>query len=108
MHEDYQLDPKIPMYNSMVISKRLAKERMVKKLFAIGYQLGYGEGRTEEEKQMGKSALVKKRLNEWLLSSHSRVHRLIDDMSHDDLCLVVTQFVEYQKHHFKSINKIQL
>lgn len=73
------------------------KTRMIRKLFAIGYQMGYGNPTTAAEARMSKSAIAKIHLNRWLLSDKSCVRKEMHEMTHKELRKVITQFEQVYK-----------
>lgn len=79
------------------------KTRMIRKLFAIGYQMGYGNPTTAAEARMSKSTVAKIHINRWLLSDKSCVQKQMDEMTHKELRQVITQFEQVYKDFLKRL-----
>lgn len=80
-----------------------SKARMVRKLFALGYDMGFGNPKTPGEMRMDRTRVCRNNLNKWLLSDKSAVRKTFDKMSHDELTKVVTQFTEVYKDFLRKV-----
>ena len=76
---------------------------MIRKLLALGYQMGYDKPNNATELKMKQWEVNKKHINAWLLSDHSAVRKEMDEMTHKELTIVVTQFTKVYNDFLKRL-----
>lgn len=69
-----------------------SKGRMIRKLLALGYQMGYDKPTAPEEESMRQAEVCKLHVNRWLLSEKSKYKKPMEEMSYRELVKSVTQF----------------
>jgi hypothetical protein len=80
------------------------KTRMIRKLLAIGYQMGFDKPQNDTEQyRMKRSDVNKLHVNRWLLSEKSAVRKEMDEMTHKELSKAVTQFEQVYKDYLTRI-----
>lgn len=80
-----------------------SKARMVRKLFALAYNMGFDKQETPAEQRMDRQRVCRNNLNKWLLSDKSTVRKTFDKMSHSELTKAVTQLTEVYKDFVKKL-----
>lgn len=80
-----------------------SKARMIRKLLALGYQMNYHLPKTQAERRMRGWEVCKLHVNRWLLSEHSAVRMEMDEMTHKQLTVVITQFERVYRDYLKRL-----
>jgi hypothetical protein len=80
--------------NDIETKKRLAeqKDRLVKKMLWLGYQMGYDMPESPAEKMMEKSRLCLNHVNRWCKSEKCAIRKTLRGYSVPELAQVVSQF----------------
>jgi hypothetical protein len=80
------------------------KSKMIRKILALGYNMGYDKPETTTENfKMKKWEVNKAHVNRWLLSEKSSVRKALDDMTYSELVKALTQFEQVYKDYLKRI-----
>ena len=80
-----------------------SKDRMRKKLFALGYNMQWQVPQSQAEVTMQPWARVKKRINAFLLSDKSPVKKLLDELTTTELTTVITVFEKMYRDYLKKV-----
>ena len=67
------------------------KDKMIKKMLYIGYQMGYDQPR-EGQEHIERKALNKQNVEAWCMSKHCMIHKKLKEYSVDELTKVLSQF----------------
>ena len=79
------------------------KSRMVRKLLAMGYSMGWDKPQTASEVGMDRKQLCWQHVNGFFTSDKSVVKKPIDKMTASELRQAITQFQKIQSDFFKKI-----
>lgn len=80
-----------------------AKNRMVRKLLALGYEMKYDKPESPAEERMERWRVNQNHVNRFFKSEKSAVKKNIENMTHDELAKAITQFELIYKDYLKKI-----
>lgn len=95
--------PSVPEKEQVRQRYSQGKKSMVRKLFYLAYQMGWGKPTSPEEVQVRPAMLCKLSLNRWLMSDKSAVRKEVDNLSHSELVKVTTQLEIVYRDYLKRI-----
>jgi hypothetical protein len=94
----------VPTQNTVRILYAQGKQRMVRKLLALGYNMHYQRPETQEEHTMPAWKVCMKHVDRWLLSEKSQVRKRMNDMTYRELRQAVTQFQIVHDHYQQNVH----
>lgn len=80
------------------------RDRMVKKLFALAYEMGFDIPK-EDQSGMDRKALCKKNLQAWIMSKHCSVNKPLNELTTHEVWKVLGQFEQVNKHFKKEYQR---
>jgi hypothetical protein len=84
---------------------KVQKAKMVKKMLYLAYEMGYGEPRTDIEKNLDRKQLCWNHLQAWVKSDKCSVRKTIERMSVDETRSVLTQFEQVYKSFLEAYKR---
>jgi hypothetical protein len=90
---------------SAYVEAQQAKSKMIRKMLALGYDMGYGEPRSDAERHMERKRRCWVHVEQWCKSSHCKVKKTLKRMSVEELTQVLTQFQAVHKHFMNEYAK---
>jgi hypothetical protein len=80
----------------------LSRDKMVRKLFYLAYEMGYDQPRSDIQHLMDRKEVVKQNLQGWLSGKHCKINRDLNQYSNDELRVVLSQFEAVHKSFMKA------
>lgn len=81
--------------------QKQSMDLMIKKMFALAWQMGYDQPRNNEQEHLEPKLRVRQNLQNWLYSKHSAVRKELRTLTYAELMTVLNQF-ERMYNEFKN------